>query len=506
VTSNDSHAPNRLAWLVLAVVCLGQFMVVLDATIVNVALPTLQRELGFSPSSLQWVINAYTLMFGGFLLLGGRAADLFGRKRLFLAGVVVFTLASALDGLAPNAGFLIVARGLQGLGGALVSPAALSIVTTTFADGKPRTRAMGVWAAIAVGGGAIGLLLGGLLTEYADWRWIFFVNLPVGVATFLLALRLIPESRAAERTGFDIAGALSVTAGLVVLVYGIVKAGEYGWTSPRTGALLGLAGLLLAAFVLIESRTAHPLVRLGIFRTRSLTAANVVMLLVAGGMFAIFYFATLYVQQVLHLTPVQAGLGFLPLTAGIIAASGASQVLIAKIGVRAVAMLGMTVAAGGLVLLSRGGADGSYVADVLPGIVVMGLGLGMTFLPMTLIGTTNVDAGDAGLASGLFNTSQQIGGALGLAILSTLAANRTTSDLTALGHPPSPSELADALVAGYSVGYLAGAALLLMGVVLTASLIRARDVAAINAPAPAHEHAHAPEHAHPLQPATESEG
>ena len=309
-------------WLVLAIVCLAQFMVVLDSTVVNVALPTLQTELDFSSSSLPWVINAYTLMFGGFLLLGGRAADLFGRRRLFLAGVIAFTAASLLDGLAPSANALIVARGLQGLGAALVSPAALSIVTTTFADGRPRTRAMGVWAAIAVGGAALGLLLGGILTEYATWRWIFFVNIPIGLVTYLLARRFVPESRVTEHSGFDLAGAVTVTAGLILLVTGIVKVQDYGWVSFETFGFLAASALLLGAFVVIELRTAHPLMRLDIFRTRSLTVANSTMLVVIGGMFAVFYFATLYVQQILHLSPVQAGLGFLPLTAAIILASG----------------------------------------------------------------------------------------------------------------------------------------------------------------------------------------
>ncbi|MDX6567081.1 MAG: hypothetical protein QOE10_2743, partial [Gaiellales bacterium] len=314
--------------LVLALVCLAQFMVVLDATIVNVALPTLQKDLHFSASSLQWVINSYTLVFGGFLLLGGRASDLFGRKRLFLAGIVVFTAASVLDGLAPSSGFLIAARALQGFGAALVSPAALSIVTTTFPEGRMRTRAMGIWAAIAVGGGAVGLLLGGILTEYASWRWIFFVNIPVGLLAFVFATRFVPESRAPERRGFDLLGAFSVTAGLIVLVYAIVKVQAYGWISVRTIGLLALAVALLAAFVVTELRTRHPLVRLDIFRTRSLTAANTVMLAVGGGMFAIFFFATLYVQEILHLSPVQAGLGFLPLTAAIIVASGIAQQVI----------------------------------------------------------------------------------------------------------------------------------------------------------------------------------
>jgi EmrB/QacA subfamily drug resistance transporter len=472
--------------LVLALVCLAQFMVVLDATIVNVALPTLQRDLHFSPSSLQWVINSYTLVFGGFLLLGGRASDLFGRKRLFLLGIVVFTAASVLDGLAPSSGFLIAARALQGFGAALVSPAALAIVTTTFPEGRLRTRAMGIWAAIAVGGGAVGMLLGGILTEYASWRWIFFVNIPVGLLAFLFATRFVPESRGPERRGFDLLGAFSVTSGLIVLVYAIVKVQEYGWVSVRTIGLLAVALALLAGFVVTELRSRHPLVRLGIFRTRSLTVANAVMLSVGGGMFAIFFFATLYVQQILHLSPVQAGLGFLPLTAAIIIASGIAQQAIGpRISVIPVAVVGMAMAALGLILLSRVSADGSYLSDVLPGILVMGFGLGFTFVPLTLIATTNVAVDDAGLASGLFNTSQQVGGALGLAILSTIAANRTADRLAGLGSGATPHEHAQALVSGFHIGFLAGAGLMALGFTLVAVLVRARHVAGITGAEPA---------------------
>jgi EmrB/QacA subfamily drug resistance transporter len=472
--------------LVLALVCLAQFMVVLDATIVNVALPTLQRDLHFSPSSLQWVINSYTLVFGGFLLLGGRASDLFGRKRLFLLGIVVFTAASVLDGLAPSSGFLIAARALQGFGAALVSPAALAIVTTTFPEGRLRTRAMGIWAAIAVGGGAVGMLLGGILTEYASWRWIFFVNILVGLLAFLFATRFVPESRGPERRGFDLLGAFSVTSGLIVLVYAIVKVQEYGWVSVRTIGLLAVALALLAGFVVTELRSRHPLVRLGIFRTRSLTVANAVMLSVGGGMFAIFFFATLYVQQILHLSPVQAGLGFLPLTAAIIIASGIAQQAIGpRISVIPVAVVGMAMAALGLILLSRVSADGSYLSDVLPGILVMGFGLGFTFVPLTLIATTNVAVDDAGLASGLFNTSQQVGGALGLAILSTIAANRTADRLAGLGSGATPHEHAQALVSGFHIGFLAGAGLMALGFTLVAVLVRARHVAGITGAEPA---------------------
>jgi EmrB/QacA subfamily drug resistance transporter len=475
-------APSK--WLVLVLVCIAQFMVVLDATVVNVALPSIQEDLDFSSSSLQWVVNAYTLAFGGFLLLGGRAADFVGRKRLFIAGVIVFTAASALAGLATSSEFLIVARALQGLGGAMVSPAALSIVTTTFKDGPERTRALSVWAAIAVGGAAVGLLLGGILTEYLSWEWAFFVNVPVGIAALLLSLRYIPESRVAT-AGVDVLGAVSVTAGLTLLVYAIVRTQDYGWLSLETLGLAAGAVALLAGFVVTELRSKAPLVRLSIFRTRSLTSANAAMLAVAGGMFAVFYFASLYVQGTLGFTPVQAGLAFLPLTAGIILFSGIAQQAIARIGVRWVAMVGMATAAVGLVLLSLAPVDGSYAADVLPGLLVMSAGLGFTFVPLTLIATTNVADRDAGLASGLFNSSQQIGGALGLAILSTVAAS-TTSDALPAG-VPTAAQQASALVEGYQMAFAVGAALMIVGVIVTALFIRRRDVAAIQAseaPAP----------------------
>jgi EmrB/QacA subfamily drug resistance transporter len=471
-------------WLVLVLVCLAQFMVILDATIVNVALPAIEGDLGLSTSGLQWVVNSYTLVFGGFLLLGGRAGDLFGRKRLFLAGVVVFTVASALNGLAHSGEVLIAARALQGLGAALVSPAALSIVTVTFAEGRDRSRALAVWAAIAVGGGAVGLLLGGILTELLSWEWIFFVNIPIGIVAFLASLRWVPESRSPERRGFDLAGAATVTAGLVLLVYGIVGTTDHGWTSARTLALMGGGLALVAVFLAIEGRVRDPLVRLGIFKLRSIAGANSAMLVVAGGMFAIFFFASLYVQQILGFSPIEAGLGFLPLTAGIVLASGLAQQLVARIDVRWVAMTGMAIGAGGLLLLSRVSPDGSYVTDVLPGILVMSVGLGLTFVPLTLIATTGVGPTDAGLASGLFNASQQIGGALGLAILTTFATERTTSALADAGGAPTPAEQAAAAVDGYQVAFAAGAGLLLLGAIVLPAFTRRRDVAAVTGEEP----------------------
>jgi EmrB/QacA subfamily drug resistance transporter len=369
---------------------------------------------------------------------------------------------------------LVAARGLQGLGGALVSPAALSIITTTFEEGPDRTKAMGVWGAIAAGGGAFGLLLGGILTEALSWEWIFFVNVPVGIIAAVLAWRYVPESRAEKRPdSFDFAGAVTVTAGLIVLVYAIVKAEEFGWGSSNTIGLAALAIALLAVFVLIERRSSAPLVRLGIFRVRSLLGANLVLLVVAGGLFANFFFSSLYVQQILGYTPIEAGLAFLPVTVGIIAGSGLSQLLVRQVGVRETTMGGMVLAAAGLFLLSRAEVGGTYVGTLLPGLLLMSIGMGLTFVPVTLIATTNVSAEDAGLASGLFNTSQQIGGALGLAVLATLAADKTASVAGSL-------DRASAIVEGFQVAFLGASILMLVGVVLLAALVRKSDVANVS--------------------------
>ena len=470
--------PNR--WLVLVLVCIAQFMVVLDATIVNVALPSIQKGLHFSPTSLQWIVNGYTLMFGGFLLLGGRASDLLGRQRLFIAGVIVFTCASLVNGVATSANVLIAGRALQGLGGALVSPAALSIVTTTFAEGRERTKALGVWSAIAAGGAAAGLVIGGFLTEYLTWRWVFFVNLPIGVAAALLSLRFVPNSRAEQRPEtYDAAGAVTVTGGLLVLVYAIVKAQTYGWGAPKTLGLFLLAVLLLVTFVVVERRSRAPLIRLGIFRMRSLSGSNGAMLLIASGLFAMFYFASLYQQEILGYGPLKAGLAFVPFTLGIIVGAGASQALITRIGIRAVTYIGITMGTAGLLYFARLPTHGTYLMDLLPTIVIVSIGMGMTFVPCTLLATTNIQDEDAGLASGLFNTSQQVGGALGLAVLSTLATARTThllhhkSPVVAL-HPAE-------FTSGYHVAFAVGAAMLAAAALVLALTIRKGDVAQIDA-------------------------
>ena len=472
--------PASNPWLVLVLVCLAQFMVVLDATITNVALPTIKQDLGMSDTELQWVVNAYTLMFGGFLLLGGRAGDLIGRKKVFLAGVVVFTVASFMCALAPSSTFLILTRGLQGLGAALVSPAALSIVTATFKEGADRTKALGVWAAIAVGGGAVGLLLGGILTQTLSWQWIFIVNIPVGIAAFLLSLRYVPESRDEHaHKSFDLAGAVTVTAGLIVLVYGIVRSAELGFGSGEVLGFIALAAVLLVSFVVIESKSAEPLVRLSIFSVRTIRGANVSMFVVACGMFALFFFNTLFVQNVLGYTPIEAGLAFLPFTAGIIIGSFLSQSLIPRFGAREVPIVGLLIATLGMLLFLRLSPESTYTMDILPGIMLTSIGLGLTFVPVTLIATSGMPVDDAGLASGLFNTSQQVGGALGLAILSTIAANTTADALSSAGSGPTKADQAQALVDGFHVAWLGSAAFLAIGAVMLFALLRRGDVLAV---------------------------
>ncbi|HEX3509525.1 MAG TPA: DHA2 family efflux MFS transporter permease subunit [Solirubrobacteraceae bacterium] len=469
-----SLTSNR--WLVLVIACLAQFMVVLDNTIVNVALPSIQHGLKFAPANLQWVVNAYTLIFGGFLMLGGRAADLLGRRRLFVAGVVLFAGASMLNGVAQSPTMLILGRGLQGLGGALVSPAALSIIMTTFQDNSERTRALGVWSAIAAGGAAFGLLLGGVLTDLVSWRWNFFVNVPVGIATVFLALRFVPESRAdLGHRRFDAIGATTVTAGLLAVVFGIVKAQAWGWGSPRTLGVIAVGAALLAIFVALESRSHAPLVRLSIFRIRSLATADAVMMLVASAMFGMFFFASLYVQDVLGYSALKAGLAFLPVSLGIIVGAGISQAIIKRLGVRNVSVIGLVLATAGLLYLTRLPVHGHYVTDLLAGLLPMSIGMGLVFVPITLLGTSGVANDDAGLASGLFNSAQQIGGSLGLAILATLAVDHTSSLLSSGASATHASRVA-ATVSGYHVAFLAAALMVGTAVMLMVALLRRRHV------------------------------
>ena len=484
-TARTQHSINP--WVVLTLVCMAQFMVILDATVVNVALPSIKRGLSFTDTDLQWVVNGYTLTFGGFLLLGGRAGDLFGRQRIFLVGLAIFSVASLVNGLAQSPTMLIVGRAVQGFGGALISPAALSIITTTFQEGVQRNKALGVWSAIAASGAAFGLLLGGVLTQALSWRWVFFINVPIAAITIALSMRLVPNTRVHGHRGVDVLGAVLVTGGLMAIVYALAKAASplEGWTAPVV-LIFGAVGLvLLGAFLVTEMRYPAPLVRLGIFRIRSLSAANGAMLLVAGGMFALFYFSGLYVQIVLGYSPLRAGLAFLPVCFGIGIGAGIASQAVKRIDVRFVACAGMIIASAGFFLLQRITVTSGYADVLLPALVIMSVGMGLTFVPVTLVATTTVGADDAGLASGLLNTSQQVGGSLGLAILATLAVDRTTSYLRNLGHAPSTQDTLAGLVQGYRVAFLAGAILMALGAAVVTAFLRRQHVAGIAAAAAA---------------------
>ena len=477
--SSDSRTYNRTVILVIA--CLAQFMVVLDNTIVNVALPSIQRGLSFSAANLQWVVDGYTLIFGGFLMLGGRAADLLGRRRLFIAGVILFSAASLLNGVAQSSTMLIVGRGLQGLGGALVSPAALSIIMTTFEDTSERTRALGIWSAIAAGGAAFGLLLGGVLTDLVSWRWNFFVNVPVGIGAVVMALRYIPESRAElGHRRFDAVGAVTLTAGLLAVVFSIVKAEAWGWGSGKTLGVMGAGFLLLALFVRLESRSSAPLVKLSIFRIRSISTANSVMLLVASALFGFFFFASLYVQDILGYSPLKAGLAFLPASFGIIVGAGIAQTVIKRVGVRNLTVIGIALATVGMAILTQLPVHGRYFSNLFIGLVPLAVGMGLTFVPITLLATSGVENEDAGLASGLFNSAQQIGGSLGLAVFSTLAAEHTSSIIESAGHPLGVSAQFAARLAGYHLAFGAAAIALGAGAMLLVLLLRPRHVESVS--------------------------
>ena len=462
-----STASNK--WLALALLAAAQFVVILDASIVNVALPSIGADLNFSQENLSWVVNAYVLVFGGFLLLGGRMADLLGRRRLFMVGLVVFALASLAGGLAQSEGQLIAARAVQGLGGALLSPAALSLVTVLFAEGAERNKAMGVWGAVAGSGGAVGVLLGGMLTEWAGWEWVLFVNVPVGIAAAMLAPRLLPESRNEGARHFDFAGAISVTAGLSLLVYALVDANDAGWGSAQTIGLGALALGLIAAFYVIERRSKAPLMPFpGIFRIRTITGINVSAVLIAAALFSMFFFISLYMQQVLGFSALDAGLAYLPLAVGIIVTAGASAGLVTRFGFKPVLVTGLIVTAAGLLWFTQVDADGSYVSDLLGPMLLAAVGLGLAFVSMTVAAVSGVEAHEAGLASGLINTSQQIGGALGLAILATVANSRT-DDAFATG-----ASQASALTEGFQAAFAVGAGFAIAGAVLAMFLVSGR--------------------------------
>jgi EmrB/QacA subfamily drug resistance transporter len=474
---------RRTRWLALYVLCLGDLMIVLDATIVNVALPSIRGDLGFSEASLAWVVNAYLLTFGGVLLLGGRFGDLFGHRRLFLAGIAVFTGASLACGLSTTQGFLVGARAVQGLGGAVVSAVALSLILTLFQEPAERTKAMGFFGFVMAGGGSIGVLLGGVLTDALSWHWIFLVNIPVGIAVFVLCLRLIPGSRGQAASGrLDIAGAVTVTAALMLAVYAIVNGNSDGWTSAQTLGLLGAAVALLGAFVRIESRVSSPLVPLRLFRLRNVAVSNGVGVLWAAAMFAWFFLAALYLQLVLGYDPLHVGLAFLPANLIMGAFSlGLSARLVIRFGVRVPIAVGMGLVAVGLALFARAPVDGNFLVDVLPSMIVLGVGVGMAMNPVLMAAMSDVEPSESGLASGIVNTAFMMGGALGLAVLASLAARRTGS-LTAQGQ----SAVA-ALNGGYHLAFLVGAAFAVVAAALAAGLLRTRPIAA---PAQAEGEAH----------------
>jgi EmrB/QacA subfamily drug resistance transporter len=464
---------DRKRWLALMVLCFGVLMIVLDATIVNVALPSIRDDLGFSQTSLAWVVNAYLLTFGGFLLLGGRLGDLFGQRRLFLIGITFFTLASLACGIANTQGLLVAARALQGFGGAVVSAVGLSLVMSLFTEQDERAKAMGVYGFVAAGGGTIGVLLGGILTDKLNWHWIFLVNLPVGIAVFALCLVLVPAGRGQAAEGrLDVAGAISVTGALMLAVYAIVNGNGTGWTSAQTLGLLGAAVVLLAVFVAIEARVRSPLVPLGIFRLRNLTTANGIGILSAAAMFAAFFFSTLYLQLVLGYSPLEVGLAFLPQSLIMAACSlGLSARLVMRFGIKPPMIVGLLLMTVALLLFARAPVDGSFVIDLLPSMILLGLGAGIGFNPIFLAAMSDVPQEESGLASGVVNTAFMMGGALGLAVLASLAASRTDSLLASGGGR------LDALTGGYHVAFLVGAIFALAATLLGAALLRVRQQA-----------------------------
>ena len=459
---------GRKRWWALIVLCLGSLMIVLDSTIVNVALPSIREDLGFSQTSLAWVVNAYLLTFGGFLLLGGRLGDLFGHRRLFLIGISLFTLASAACGLATTQGFLVTARAVQGLGGAVASAVSLSLMMTLFTEPRERAKAMGVFGFVASAGGTIGVLLGGILTDAINWHWIFLVNLPIGVLVYALSLRLLPPAHVeAEGRRLDLAGAVTVTTALMLAVYAIVNGNQKGWTSGQTLGLLGAAVGLMALFLVIESRVRSPLMPLGLFRLRNVATANAVGVLWAGAMFAWFFLSALYLQLVLGYSPLQVGLAFLPanLIMGVFSL-GLSAKLVMRFGIRLPLATGLLLAAVGLALFTRAPVHGSFAVDVLPSMILLGFGAGMAFNPVLLAAMSDVSPTESGLASGIVNTSFMMGGALGLAVLASLAASRTHSLLA------SGDDRLVALNGGYHAAFLVGALFAAAAAVLGAALLR----------------------------------
>jgi EmrB/QacA subfamily drug resistance transporter len=459
---------SRTRWLALYVLCLGDLMIVLDGTIVNVALPSIRDDLGFSQTSLAWVVNAYLLTFGGFLLLGGRLGDLFGHRRLFLTGIALFTLASLACGVANSQESLVAARALQGIGGAVVSAVALSLLMVLFTEQADRAKAMGVFGFVASGGGSIGVLLGGVLTDILDWHWIFLVNLPIGVLVSVLAMRLLPADRGvAQRGRLDVAGAVTVTASLMLATYAIVNGNENGWTSGQTLGVLAGAAALLAGFLVIEARISSPLMPLGLFRNRNVSTANVLGVLMAAGLFSYFFFSALYLQLVLEYSPLEVGLAYLPGTV----LWGASSLLLSdrlvmRFGIKTPLLAGLGLMTVALVLLARTPVDGNWAIDILPATLAVGLGAGIAFNPLLLAAMSGVAQEQAGLASGVVNTAFMMGGAVGLAILASLADSRSAS-LEASGDGPLA-----ALNSGYHLAFLVGAVFVVASALVGAALLR----------------------------------
>jgi EmrB/QacA subfamily drug resistance transporter len=464
---------DRRRWLGLAVIVAAQFMVVLDVAIVNVALPSIKTDLGFSQESLQWVITAYSIFFGGVLLLGGRLADILGRRRLFIAGLAVFTIFSLLDGLAWSEGSLIVFRSLQGLGAALLSPAALSILTTTFREGRERNLALGIWGAASGSGGAAGVLLGGALTSALSWSWIFFINVPAGLLVLAVTPWLLRESRAdLEYRTFDFAGAASITGGLMVLVYAMTRATQHGWVTAETIGLLAASAALIVGFIVIEFRSKAPLLPMRIFRLRTLTASNITGFLMGGAIFSQFFLLTLYMQQVLHYSALKTGVAYIALTLTIISFSAVSQALVTRLGIRRVLPAGLLLSAVALILYARLPVDGSYFSDLLPAFLLSGVGLALAFVPISIGGLTGVRQADAGIASGLINTTQQIGGAIGVAAVTTIATTFTTRyvDVHAGASPLGGA----ALTHGFAIAFYVLAAVAVLGAVVAAVLVESK--------------------------------
>jgi EmrB/QacA subfamily drug resistance transporter len=465
------HSENR--WVLLALLALAQFMVVLDVAIVNVALPSINRELHFSAGNLQWVITAYTLTFGGFLLLGGRAADLYGRRKIFIAAVAAFSAFSLLCGLAQTETQIIIARALQGLAAAIMSPAALSIVLSEFEEGKDRNKAMGIWAAVSAGGAAAGVLLGGILTQYLSWRWNFFVNVPVGIIVVFMALRLLPHHIGEEnkKSSLDLPGAVLATGGLMAIVYGLSKAPTDGWGSMTVWSFIAAGVVLLTGFVINERRAKHPLMPLEIFRIRNLAGANFAFLIIACTLFSMFFFMTLYLQNVLHYSPVKTGLSFLPVTFTVAIVSGIVSSLVGKIGYKPPMNLGPIVIALGLFVIAHTmKVGGDYWHNVFPGLVIFACGMGLTFVSGTLAATSGVPKHFSGLASGILNTSQQVGGAIGLGILSAVAFSTIKAETSAGG----PANYAQ--VHGFQAGMAVGIGLALAAAVVVFLVVKNHKV------------------------------